>query len=975
MQGTIFSACPEANENATESDHTNQTNVCNTAVSNTNPGPLRANYNRSWSYDMFDMAVAQPRRYLSGNSSFLYGRDVGLGHVWDFSTLGTHVVEVMVGAKPHQSTDPWKNAVGRYTFHVGPAADLGVDFGGSVAMPGGKRAFTVIATSDATADVRPAPLHEGNKGAWKSLRPLLKITDGNGKVPANVTQHYARWDAPPAHAGSYDGLGSYDTTTGVWTLPEGFHGVAYLTLVADAPTGGVKASIDNPEWCENDDGSAAATATGRTDCEGHVTAPISGKHWGSYQVCVNTSRVTVALAASSKTACTTQNSNNTWHTAEVLDWNDSNDSGEWALGDGFDLSARGAGRTSVDLRWDRQAGADDYEIYSATCYGKSKDDCEAHFGGFFLVGRVPGDVTEYYYDRLGMGETRNYIIRARKDGQFYAMSNPALATAAIDAVGAQHTPGTVNGLTARRQSDETRIEVTWSAPGGRVRPVGYDVEYRSSSGGGWSRAATEQVGRSYTLSPAGGGTTFRFRVRAVNVVDGDSYPGNWRESGDVGPVAKPYNVGSLTATRNTTDEAKITVTWTAPSNATAVTTYDVEYQQDGGDWSGATTGLAAASYDFTGAFGGSRYVFRVRAVTPSGGDKLKGNWQNSNTVRGLAVGPVPKVEASRGTADPDTADPTSISVIWDKANRATGYEVQYRAGTGSWRNAAATTGNVTFHRQPWVDGPESYTFRVRGVSDAGKGNWTESAAVPAPSGVSYHGYLVGPTVADGKMAWITLKVTGGPWWFEYRNHAGDWSSCARVAGGSRAITNLRAPHKHIVEIFDASGCSDGDRITRAEITTVDVPDPILDRADFSRHTHKRPYPSYGELGVKPSNCAQVEQHSHGWPGGGGGMHWHCPIYNIGSSPGAPPQTSPPQGGATGQAGGAQGQSGQTAGGATGQSGQTAGGATGQSGQTAGGGQGETELTGLAAVMAAINAYFNGTGTLAEAYAALQSYYG
>ena len=143
----------------------------------------------------------------------------------------------MVAAGPDATTGPWKDAAGRYTFHVGPAADLGVGFGGSVALPGGKRAFTVIATSDATADARPAPLDKGNKGAWKSLRPQLKITDGNGKVPANVTQAYARWDAPPAHAGSYDGLGSYDKDTGVWTLPEGFHGVAYLTLVADAPAG------------------------------------------------------------------------------------------------------------------------------------------------------------------------------------------------------------------------------------------------------------------------------------------------------------------------------------------------------------------------------------------------------------------------------------------------------------------------------------------------------------------------------------------------------------------------------------------------------------------------------------------------------------------------------------------------------------------------------------------------------------------
>ena len=1156
-----FSACPEANENATESDHTNQTNVCNTAVSNTNPGPLRANYNRSWSYDMFDMAVAQPRRYLSGNSSFLYGRDVGLGHVWDFSTLGTHVVEVMVGAKPHQSTDPWKNAVGRYTFHVGPAADLGVDFGGSVAMPGGKRAFTVIATSDATADVQPAPLHEGNKGAWKSLRPLLKITDGNGKVPANVTQHYARWDAPPAHAGSYDGLGSYDTTTGVWTLPEGFHGVAYLTLVADAPTGGVKASIDNPEWCENDDGSAAATATGRTDCEGHVTAPISGKHWGSYQVCVNTSRVTVALDASSKNACTTQNSNNTWHTAEVLDWNDSNDSGQWALGGGgLTIQAQSSGKRSVEVRWQQRAGADDYAIYRSFTN---------NLAGMVIASVADNATSLYDHEGLTEGMPQYYMVQARKGGVPFAMSAIAAATPRTPVSGGGSLwPGSLSGLEAARNPDnENVINVSWTAPG--ATPSGYDVEYQSRPAGGswsdWTSLATLQAGTAYTLQNAGGGTAYQFRVRAVNVFGGVTYAGgwstasvsplanpklvgnltaarsdtnltvinvtwnppsdgtiptsyeveyrengvswpnpptahgvtytcdtntpvlctfsltgakgastyqfrvrtvttsggdtilgswknsgtvsrvsapnqvtgltagrksddetkidvswtapssgttptgydveyrvngsgdwlttnltvtgttarltgaagnstyqfrvrafktltttneklmgSWRTSGTVSRVGVPNRVTGLTATRSATDETKITVDWTAPSSGDTPTGYDVEYKQDGGsDWTtGATVNHPAVTHTFTVA-GGSSYQYRVRAFrTLSTNEKLAGSWTTSSTVRALPAGPVTNLAATR-----NTTDATTIDVSWSASNRANGYDVQYRKNSGSWQwGARAANQTGTSYTQTDAGGVESYTFRVRGVSGVGNGDWAESGTV-APPPVGYHGAEVGPQVADGKMAWIKLKVTSGPWSFEYRNHLGDWSSCKNVASGSYTISNLRAPHQHIVEVFEGNGCSDAAKITRTNVYTIDVQDPILDGADFNYHTHKRPYPSMGEVGVKPSDCLSIEQHSHGWPGGGGGTHWHCPIYNAGSSSGA------------------SGQSGQPSGGATGQTGQPPGGAQGQTSQPSGSSQGETELTGLAAVMAAINAYFNGTGSLAEAYAALQSYYG
>ena len=271
-------------------------------------------------------------------------------------------------------------------------------------MPEGKRAFTVIATSDATADVQPSAVGAWNKGAWKSLRPEVKITDGNGKVPANVTQAYARWDAPPAHAGSYDGLGSYDKTAGVWTLPEGFHGVAMLTLVADPPAGGkVKAEIHNPEWCENNDGSENNAYTGRIACEGHVTTPVTTRHWGSYQVCVCSGRVTVALAASSKTACTAQNSANTWHTAEVLDWNDSNDSGEWTLGGSLNATAAAQGAHSIKVGWNEHKDVADYAVY-----GSFSND----YAGMTLAAVLPAGTKARRGIGLPLGAKRYYAVFA-----------------------------------------------------------------------------------------------------------------------------------------------------------------------------------------------------------------------------------------------------------------------------------------------------------------------------------------------------------------------------------------------------------------------------------------------------------------------------------------------------------------------------------------------------------------------------------
>ena len=47
--------------------------------------------------------------------------------------------------------------------------------------------------------------------------------------------------------------------------------------------------------------------------------------------------------------------------------------------------------------------------------------------------------------------------------------------------------------------------------------------------------------------------------------------------------------------------------------------------------------------------------------------------------------------------------------------------------------------------------------------------------------------------------------------------------------------------------------------------------------DMSRHTHKRS--RLAEFGVTISGCdwGTRETHTHGWPDGGYGSHWHCKI--------------------------------------------------------------------------------------------------
>ena len=248
----------------------------------------------------------------------------------------------------------------------------------------------------------------------------------------------------------------------------------------------------------------------------------------------------------------------------------------------------------------------------------------------------------------------------------------------------------------------------------------------------------------HQFDSATGASRYVFRVRAYKTLQiSTRLEGSWRNSGTVPVLPAPRQVGTVTATRDVTDDRNISVTWTAPSSGTTPTDYDVEYKQDNAsDWENADTGHTASPYPFTHAgSGASTYQFRVRASTTlQSGDKLKGSWRTSNTVPKLrAPNQVGSVTATR-----QTNDETSIDVSWTAPSGATptGYEVQYKADSGDWETSTqvdVTSGTSTTISS--LAGGSKYQFRVRAYKTLTsgtklEGSWRTSntvAGLPAPS--------------------------------------------------------------------------------------------------------------------------------------------------------------------------------------------------------------------------------------------------
>ena len=1070
------------------------------------PGGMRGRYDSTGNWHLNLSAPdtkahpsTYPRHKWKSNTDLSSFTDVIFA---EFGAIGTYVVDYHASASRATDTthaNPYCDTL-RTVFHVGPMAELGVwdDGDANPDLPSNQVAYTLT-----LANVGP----DGAEAA----QALVELPDDATSVRT----------IPPGY-GTFHAAG---TVAGV------SHGPYWLWDVGELPAADTERTYRRPQGREvtlvvggasAGDTATATVSNGNGHCEvGTATLPhvirtedcaainadtsnsVTTAAWvldNPYTLCLNydtTDKVVTEVLPkpASETACTAT-SGNSWHAGTVLDHHQGNNVATLtARAGGADASSAGAKTvttpfTYVTLSWPAATDAAEYRVFRSTTGAT---------GSYQRIAKIAASDSPTYTDETVLADaTYYYHVDALYPSQKLAEIHTMSITATMEPLKSKEAPGNVVGLTAaRQQTDATKIDVTWKQPTiDASDATRYDVLYRSRPSGGswtdWNEAAKEQTTLTYTLSNAGGGTTHQFRVRGVNLVDGDSHPGNWStatvqplknpeqvqgltatrnfnketeinvtwgkpaagtdptryevqyqsrtgNSGSWGntwtdqpdvthdsarttpfkstldpavgaksyrfqvrtvnvtgndtiygqwqsnnasivpAVTIPHQVNNLTATRDATNDSIIDLSWTAPSNATGATRYNVQYQVDGsGTWLDVTGTPTIthpyASHRLTGATGANRYQFRVQAVTTRDGSDLTGNWRNSstvpvvgapnrvgtvtatrtnettidvewtaptggntptgyyvqrkvnggewdtatqadvtsgtkytltdadgdsgyqfqvqayktlqsttrllgpwrssNTLPGLPAGDIASVTASR-TKD---GDDTTIDVDWDPSSRVVTYQVQYRTNSGSWRSATTTASDVTTYKRENAGGVETYQFRVRGVNGNGNGEWTVSNEVEKPD-LKYHGAVVG-------VDYVTLEMTSGPWWYKFRKN-GDWGNCTRVASGSVTITGLWPSMTHAAGLYTSSGCSE-DRIggLKTFVTLSDIYDwehcwnaddcrDIDNPNNFNQHTHKRS--RLGALGVNRPDCAYSrELHSHGWPDGGGGQHWHCP---------------------------------------------------------------------------------------------------
>ena len=457
-----------------------------------------------------------------------------------FDTLGTYVVDFTQETRNVNGTTTVDYlAKGRYTFHVGPVADLEVRDGGPGSLPPGQRAFSIVAV---------------NHGP--DTAPAAKVTVTG--LPESAAANYT------VTRGSFD----YDPDAGAWIWDIG--------------------ELISKDFNQARNGRDGETLTIATGAASQVTAAIENTQ--DYSVCTASNARDVDAVDEAACIATTTNS---WHSTVDYDYDDGNDEAviRKVTGSGeARLSATQVRRdqqvTSVswpDISTLNRRPVTHYEVARSMDGGKNWR---------LLSDRWP--MNTFFDAEASAGPSVRYRVRTVND-----QGHRGTWSAGVGSGQSANTPAQPQNVTAAT-SDASAITLSWESPlsDGGSPITGYRAQASATGEGGWSNACSTSDAAELTCDHTGlrVGTTRHYRVAARNA----NGLGPWSDPPAVGStkLGVPDAPRSLRArVIQAASGDAVRLTWTAPAkdNGSQTQGYEVEGSLDETDWTwlGSTNSKSA----------------------------------------------------------------------------------------------------------------------------------------------------------------------------------------------------------------------------------------------------------------------------------------------------------------------------------------------------------------------------------------------
>ena len=261
-----------------------------------------------------------------------------------------------------------------------------------------------------------------------------------------------------------------------------------------------------------------------------------------------------------------------------------------------------------------------------------------------------------------------------------------------------------------------QVRLSFTAPDDGGSPItGYQYQMRTGNGAwssGWINLPGNATATTRTITGLNNGTTYRFRVRAVNA------EGFGAASVDSQPVSlkrtAPATITTMTATPGS---GRVTLKWTRPlSGGSNITRYELRQRTGSGKWGKWQNIGTKTSRNITKLKNGTTYGFQIRSVSAAGTSAVS---KEIKATPGKAPAAVKNLKA--------TAGDRRVTLSWKAPNRGTSkilrYEYRQRVGNGTFGAWKTLSGKGTTRSVTGLTNGTSYRFQIRAV------NATGSAAV------------------------------------------------------------------------------------------------------------------------------------------------------------------------------------------------------------------------------------------------------
>lgn len=259
---------------------------------------------------------------------------------------------------------------------------------------------------------------------------------------------------------------------------------------------------------------------------------------------------------------------------------------------------------SATVKWAKAQGAQGYQVYMATGNGSFKKVAETTSLSKAVTGLTAGNT--YYF------KVRSYTVQSGKT-VYSAFSD-------ISAIVATNSPATP---TVTVKTSSKSATVSWGKITGAS---GYEVYMSTEKNGTYKKIATTSS-TSFVKTGLKAGKTYYFRVRAYAKFSGKTYYSAYSSKKSIKATNTPAQVSNLKLTAGT---GSIKLAWDKVPGATRYQIY-MSTSKNGTYKRVKTT--SSLSYTKSGLNSGTRYYFKVRAVSNVSGKTYTGAYSSIKYIK------------------------------------------------------------------------------------------------------------------------------------------------------------------------------------------------------------------------------------------------------------------------------------------------------------------------------------------------------